>query len=116
MSAILSSFAALVCLTAGVQDTQKTTLLLEGGFRSECSEQFGVITLRRGSGRLRTARPFSDFSLTFDFRLETSDTEAGVFIRTLTGGPDGTSCWATASTRFRFPMEGGPTRPLRSVR
>lgn len=117
MGATVVSFVMLTCVAAGVQDGENLRFVFEGGSPFQVSQRAGVIELRGGTGRLRTPRVFSDFTLDLDFRLGSPDTNAAVFIRTRAGGRNGALGDASV---YRIPLSDDafrdPSSALRAVR
>jgi TonB family protein len=61
----------------------------------------GVLELRAGGGWLRTSRLYLNFRLSFEFRAQTPEVDAGVLIRTWTG----VGGWPGTGYRLRLPID-----------
>jgi TonB family protein len=102
--------------TAEAQDDGDFPFVFERGTQSQYARTDGVHELRAGPGWLRTPRLFSDFTLAFDFRLASPDTEAAVFIRSLTGVPVSGDRWGDSVYRFHLPGDASASAELVAVR
>jgi TonB family protein len=100
----------LVFIVAGFwhQELPESLLVVEGGRARDVRIQEGAIALQPGEGWLRTRRPYSDFILSFQYRLADPQGDAGVAVRTWPVR-DG---WPRVG--YAIPLAGAPEVQLRA--
>ena len=91
----------LLVLLAGMTLPQAPSpqLVFEHAARAHFTADDGVITLREGNGWLRYNRVFLDFEATFEFKVASPRTDAGVVVRSGVGGGH----WPQSGYRIKLP-------------
>ena len=87
---LIATLAACLLVGCATQGTVKTVSLFNGAnldnWAVENDGQFsvedGVLKVNRGTGWLRSAGVFSDFTLVMEFRFLEAEANSGVFVRT----------------------------------